>query len=92
MANESPDNPGVPIPPPLIYVVPLVAGFGLRTVLPGIPFPRLLRRMLGVLLVGCGEGLLSRVRTRKGPPTGADLLMHGSASCTAARRRRPSAG
>jgi protein-S-isoprenylcysteine O-methyltransferase Ste14 len=58
MANEPQENAGVPIPPPLIYVVPLLAGLGLRTVLPGIPLPRLVRRVLGVLLVACGGGLI----------------------------------
>jgi protein-S-isoprenylcysteine O-methyltransferase Ste14 len=59
MAKEPPESAGVPIPPPLIYLVPIVAGLGLRTVLPGIPLPRLLRRLLGVLLVGCGGGLMA---------------------------------
>jgi protein-S-isoprenylcysteine O-methyltransferase Ste14 len=59
MADEQLDNPGVRIPPPLLYVLPLLAGLGLRTVLPGIPLPRLLRRVLGVLLVGGGGGLMA---------------------------------
>lgn len=59
MANEEQESPGIiPIPPPLIYAGPLVAGLGARRILPGIPLPRPLRKILGALLV-CGGAALS---------------------------------
>lgn len=58
MANGPSESAGVPVPPPLIYALPLVAGLGLRPVLPGIPLPRLLRRLVGCLLVVGGGTLI----------------------------------
>jgi protein-S-isoprenylcysteine O-methyltransferase Ste14 len=71
MASEAPDNAGVRVPPPLHYLLPLMAGLGLRTVLPGIPLPRLLRRVVGVLLVAAGGTLIvwfGRTMQRAGTP------------------------
>jgi protein-S-isoprenylcysteine O-methyltransferase Ste14 len=47
----------LPIPPPLLYAVPLVLGLQLRKHTPGIPLPRLVRQLLGGLLLG-GGGVL----------------------------------
>jgi protein-S-isoprenylcysteine O-methyltransferase Ste14 len=59
MANKPQESPGVRVPPPLLYVLPLVAGLGLRRMLPGIPLPGLVRSVLGILLAGIGGGLMA---------------------------------
>jgi protein-S-isoprenylcysteine O-methyltransferase Ste14 len=57
MAREAQETAGIHVPPPLIYLVPLLAGLGLRRALPGIPLPRAIRRALGALLLGSGVAL-----------------------------------
>jgi protein-S-isoprenylcysteine O-methyltransferase Ste14 len=44
----------IPIPPPLLYAAPLALGLRLRKKLPGVPLPRPLRRLAGLLLLGSG--------------------------------------
>jgi protein-S-isoprenylcysteine O-methyltransferase Ste14 len=44
--------------PPLIFVLPLVAGLGLRRVFPGVPLPRLVRCSLGIVLMSVGGGFI----------------------------------
>ncbi len=58
MAGDRQDNPGIRVPPPLIYLFPLVSGFALERWL-HIPFlsggwPRGVVRILGWPLVGGG--------------------------------------
>jgi protein-S-isoprenylcysteine O-methyltransferase Ste14 len=59
MSNDQQDNPGIRVPPPLIYVVPLILGLVLdrRAHLPFLP--RSAARGLGWLLVSGGV-VLSR--------------------------------
>lgn len=58
MANEQQESPQViPIPPPLVYAGTLVIGLRFRRLLPGIPLPRLLRQILGALLLSGGAAL-----------------------------------
>ncbi|HTE85157.1 MAG TPA: isoprenylcysteine carboxylmethyltransferase family protein [Dehalococcoidia bacterium] len=60
MADKSQDGPDIlPVPPPLIYVVPLVVGLGLRKWLSGIPLAQPLRRIIGVLFVAGGGALIA---------------------------------
>lgn len=58
MANDGQDNPGIKVPPPLIYLLPLVAGL----ILDGrshIAFlPRGVSRSIGWPLIGGGVALL----------------------------------
>jgi len=57
MANDEQANPGIKIPPPLIYLLPLVLGLVLdrRTHIPFLP--RGVARVLGWPLVGGGKAL-----------------------------------
>ncbi len=57
MANDERDNPGIRVPPPLIYLLPLVAGLLLNRRLQ-VPFlSRGVARVLGWPLVGGGMAL-----------------------------------
>jgi hypothetical protein len=57
MANDERDNPGIKIPPPLIYLLPLVLGLVLDRKA-HVPFlPRKLRRIIGWPLIGGGMTL-----------------------------------
>jgi len=57
MANDERDNPGIQVPPPLIYLGPLVAGLLLNRRLQ-VPFlSRGVARVLGWPLVGGGMAL-----------------------------------
>lgn len=54
MANDKPDNPGIRVPPPLIYLMPLVLGLLLNRRFP-VPFlPRRAANVLWWPLVGGG--------------------------------------
>jgi protein-S-isoprenylcysteine O-methyltransferase Ste14 len=60
VASESQDSPDIlPVPPPLIYVVPLVVSLGLRKWLPGIPIAQSARRIVSVLLIAGGGALIA---------------------------------
>ena len=54
IANDEPDNPGIRVPPPLIYLVPLVFGLLLDRRAHVSFLPSRLRRIIGWLLVGGG--------------------------------------
>jgi protein-S-isoprenylcysteine O-methyltransferase Ste14 len=57
MANDEQDNPGIKIPPPLIYLLPLLLGLVLDR-RAHVPFlPRGVARVLGWPLVGGGMAL-----------------------------------
>ena len=57
MANDGPDNPGIEVPPPLIYLVPLVFGILLNR-RRNLPFlPRGAAKALGWALIGGGVAL-----------------------------------
>jgi protein-S-isoprenylcysteine O-methyltransferase Ste14 len=57
MANDEQDNPGIKIPPPLIYLLPLLLGLVLDR-RAHVPFlPRRVARVLGWPLVGGGMAL-----------------------------------
>ena len=47
-------GPGVPAPPPVIYVVGLGVGFGLQVLLPSTPVPAAVRWLLGGALLLAG--------------------------------------
>ena len=54
MANDERDNPGIKVPPPLIYLLPLVSGLLLDRRL-HVPFlPSAMRRIIGWTLIGGG--------------------------------------
>lgn len=54
MANDERDNPGIKVPPPLIYLLPLVSGLLLDRRL-HVPFlPSGMRRVIGWPLIGGG--------------------------------------
>ena len=54
MANYQRDNPGIKVPPPLIYLLPLVSGLLLGRGL-HVPFlPSAMRRIIGWPLIGGG--------------------------------------
>jgi protein-S-isoprenylcysteine O-methyltransferase Ste14 len=58
MSNDEPDNPGIKVPPPLIYLLPLLLGLVLDRKA-HLPFlPRGVVRIVGLLLIGCG-GLIA---------------------------------
>jgi protein-S-isoprenylcysteine O-methyltransferase Ste14 len=60
VASESQDHPDfLPVPPPLIYVLPLVISLSLRKWLPDIPIAQPVRRIAGLLLVASGGGLVA---------------------------------
>ena len=73
MANDEQDNPGIKIPPPLIYLLPLVLGLVLDR-RAHVPFlPRGVARVLGWPLVGGGMALAAWfARTMRE----ADTTMH----------------
>jgi protein-S-isoprenylcysteine O-methyltransferase Ste14 len=54
MSNDEPDNPGIKVPPPLIYLLPLVLGSILdrKAHLPFLPSGVV--RIVGWPLIGCG--------------------------------------
>ncbi len=54
MSNDEPDNPGIKVPPPLIYLLPLLFGLLLdrKAHLPLLP--NSVVRMVGWPLIGCG--------------------------------------
>jgi protein-S-isoprenylcysteine O-methyltransferase Ste14 len=54
MSNDEPDNPGIKVPPPLIYLLPLVLGLLLdrRSHVPFLPGGVV--RIVGWPLIGCG--------------------------------------
>jgi len=55
MANEPADSADtIPIPPPVVYAGPLMIGVALRKTLPGVPLPRPVRQIVGVLLLAGG--------------------------------------
>jgi protein-S-isoprenylcysteine O-methyltransferase Ste14 len=58
MSNDEPDNPGIKVPPPLIYLLPLLLGLVLdrKAHLPFLPSGVV--RIVGLLLIGCG-GLIA---------------------------------
>jgi protein-S-isoprenylcysteine O-methyltransferase Ste14 len=58
MSNDEPDNPGIKVPPPLIYLLPLLLGLVLdrKAHLPFLPSGVV--RIVGLLLIGCG-GLIT---------------------------------
>lgn len=60
MASEAQESPEIlPVPPPLIYVVPLAISLSLRKWLPGIRIAQPARRVVGVLLVAGGSALIA---------------------------------
>ena len=73
MANDEQDNPGIKMPPPLIYLPPLVLGLVLDR-RAHVPFlPRGVARVLGWPLVGGGMALAAWfARTMRS----ADTTMH----------------
>jgi protein-S-isoprenylcysteine O-methyltransferase Ste14 len=58
MSNDEPDNPGIKVPPPLIYLLPLLLGLVLdrKAHLPFLPSGVV--RIVGLHLIGCG-GLIA---------------------------------
>jgi protein-S-isoprenylcysteine O-methyltransferase Ste14 len=58
MSNDEPDNPGIKVPPPLIYLLPLLLGLVLdrKAHLPFLPSGVV--RIVGLPLIGCG-GLIA---------------------------------
>ena len=54
MSNGEPDNPGIKVPPPLIYLLPLLLGLILdrKAHLPFLPSGVV--RIVGWPLIGCG--------------------------------------
>jgi protein-S-isoprenylcysteine O-methyltransferase Ste14 len=52
MANDRPDNPGILVPPPLIYLLPLQAGLALDRRVHVAFLPRGVARIIGWQLVG----------------------------------------
>jgi protein-S-isoprenylcysteine O-methyltransferase Ste14 len=52
MANDQPDNPGILIPPPLIYLLPLLAGLVLDRRVHVDFLPRGVARIIGWPIVG----------------------------------------
>jgi protein-S-isoprenylcysteine O-methyltransferase Ste14 len=54
MSNDEPDNPGIKVPPPLIYILPFVLGLILDRKV-HLPFlPSGVVRIVGWPLIGCG--------------------------------------
>jgi hypothetical protein len=54
MSNDERDNPGIKVPPPLIYLLPLLLGSILNRKA-RLPFlPSGVVRMVGWPLIGCG--------------------------------------
>ena len=54
MSNDEPDNPGIKVPPPLIYILPLLLGLILDRKA-RLPFlPNGVVRIVGLPLIGCG--------------------------------------
>ena len=54
MSNDEPDNPGIKVSPPLIYLLPLVLGLILGRKVHSPFLPRGVVRMVGWPLIGCG--------------------------------------
>jgi protein-S-isoprenylcysteine O-methyltransferase Ste14 len=52
MPNDPPDNPGILVPPPLIYLLPLLSGLWLDRRARVAFLPRGVARIIGWLLVG----------------------------------------
>jgi protein-S-isoprenylcysteine O-methyltransferase Ste14 len=58
MTSAEPESPGIiPVPPPAVFAGPLIIGLSVRRLLPGVPLPRLLRRVFGGLLLIGGAAL-----------------------------------
>jgi protein-S-isoprenylcysteine O-methyltransferase Ste14 len=58
MPTNPPDHSGVFIPPPLLYVVPFLAGLLIHWVHPATLFPRGVTAPFGVILVALGLALV----------------------------------
>jgi protein-S-isoprenylcysteine O-methyltransferase Ste14 len=54
MPDNEPDNPGIKVPPPLIYLLPLLLGLILHTKAHLPLLPDSVVRMVGWPLMGCG--------------------------------------
>ena len=54
MSNDQPDNPGIKVPPPLIYLLPLLLGSILNRKAHLPFFPSGVVRIVGWPLIGCG--------------------------------------
>jgi protein-S-isoprenylcysteine O-methyltransferase Ste14 len=54
MSNNEPDNPGIKVPPPLIYLLPLLSGLMLDRKAHLAFLPSGVARILGWPLIGCG--------------------------------------
>ncbi|HWS82307.1 MAG TPA: isoprenylcysteine carboxylmethyltransferase family protein [Rubrobacter sp.] len=54
MPDNEPDNPGIKVPPPLIYLLPLLLGLILHTKAHLPILPNSVVRMVGWPLIGCG--------------------------------------
>lgn len=66
MANDERDNPGIKVPPPLIYLIPLALGLLLDRRLPVRFLPSGMRRIIGWLLIGGGALLAGWFRKTMG--------------------------
>lgn len=75
MTDDERDDPGIVVPPPLIYLGPLVLGLLLNRKLPAPFLPRRMARILGLSLLG-GWALLGgwffRTMHRAGAPIRTD--------------------
>jgi protein-S-isoprenylcysteine O-methyltransferase Ste14 len=58
MESSQADTAGVVVPPPLIFVAGLIAGFALEALLPGVDLPALVQWGLGSVVVVLALGLL----------------------------------
>lgn len=54
MSNDEPDNPGIKVPPPLIYLLPLLMGLLLDRKAHLTLLPNSVVRIVGWPLIGCG--------------------------------------
>jgi protein-S-isoprenylcysteine O-methyltransferase Ste14 len=61
-SREEHDTPGVIAPPPLLYLIPLIAGVLLNRWYPIAPLSPLIGRIVGVLGVACGVVVFQAVR------------------------------
>jgi protein-S-isoprenylcysteine O-methyltransferase Ste14 len=69
MADARRDTPGVIAPPPLIYVVPLIAGALLHHWYPIVVLPPLTARILGAVLIAFGAIVLQALRAFRNAKT-----------------------
>ena len=83
MTDDERDDPGIVVPPPLIYLGPLVLGLLLNRKLPAPFLPRRMARILGLFLLG-GWALLGgwffRTMQRAGAPIRTDKPVPGLAT------------